>query len=107
MSESFVKTVNRDYVRCNPRPGAQTVLAQLESWFEDYNDVHPHRGLKMLSRVSLFKLIHHSLRAWRNGGNSTSHRKVLRQRRPFSYEKAPQSRDPLCRPAPKSAQAKL
>jgi len=49
MSESFVKTFKRDYVRCNPRPDAQTVLAQLESWFEDYNDVHPHRGLKMLS----------------------------------------------------------
>jgi transposase InsO family protein len=49
MSESFVKTFKRDYVRCNPRPDAQTVLARLESWFEDYNDVHPHRGLMMLS----------------------------------------------------------
>ncbi len=41
MSESFVKTFKRDYVRCNPRPDAQTVLAQLESWFEGYNDVYP------------------------------------------------------------------
>ncbi len=49
MSESFVKTFKRDYVRCNPRPDAETVLAQLDGWFEDYNDVHPHSGLKMLS----------------------------------------------------------
>ena len=49
MSESFVKTFKRDYVRCNPRPDAEAVLAQLDRWFEDYNDVHPHSGLKMLS----------------------------------------------------------
>ena len=49
MSESFGKTFKRDYVRCNPMPDAQTVLAQLDGWFEDYNDVHPHSGLKMLS----------------------------------------------------------
>ena len=49
MSESFVKTFKRDYVRCNPRPNARSVLTQLDSWFEDYNNVHPHRGLKMLS----------------------------------------------------------
>jgi len=49
MSESFVKTFKRDYVRCNPRPDAQTVIAQIDGWFEDYNAVHPHRGLKMLS----------------------------------------------------------
>lgn len=49
MAESFVKTFKRDYVRCNPRPDATTVLAQLDSWFEDYNTSHPHRALKMLS----------------------------------------------------------
>ncbi len=49
MSESFVKTFKRDYVRCNPCPDAATVLRQLDIWFEDYNDSHPHRGLQMLS----------------------------------------------------------
>ncbi len=49
MAESFVKTFKRDYVRCNPRPDARTVLSRLDSWFEDYNESHPHRGLKMLS----------------------------------------------------------
>jgi putative transposase len=49
MAESFVKTFKRDYVRCNPRPDAITVLNCLDSWFEDYNSSHPHRALKMLS----------------------------------------------------------
>ncbi len=49
MAESFVKTFKRDYVRCNPRPDAMTVLGQLDSWFEDYNTSHPHRALKMRS----------------------------------------------------------
>ena len=49
MSESFVKTFKRDYVRCNPCPDAQSVLDNLEIWFEDYNESHPHRGLRMLS----------------------------------------------------------
>lgn len=31
MYESFVKTFKRDYVRCNPCPNAETVLAQLEA----------------------------------------------------------------------------
>lgn len=33
----------------NDRPDAQTVLSQLAAWFEDYNEVHPHKGLRMLS----------------------------------------------------------
>jgi len=49
MAESFVKTFKRDYVCCNPRPNAVTVINQLDSWFEDYNSSHPHRSLKMLS----------------------------------------------------------
>lgn len=49
MAESFVKTFKRDYVYVNDRPDAATVLAQLNQWFEDYNDVHPHKGLKMKS----------------------------------------------------------
>jgi transposase InsO family protein len=47
--EAFVKTMKRDYVRVHPRPDAIAVLQQLPAWFEDYNAVHPHSGLRMLS----------------------------------------------------------
>ena len=49
MAEAFVKTFKRDYVRCNPCPDAATVLANINSWFEDYNDNAPHKALRMLS----------------------------------------------------------
>jgi hypothetical protein len=44
MAEAFVKTFKRDYVYLHDRPGARTVLAQIHEWFEDYNEVHPHKG---------------------------------------------------------------
>lgn len=47
--EAFVKTMKRDYVRVNPRPDAISILQQLPAWFADYNAVHPHSGLRMLS----------------------------------------------------------
>lgn len=49
MAESFVKTFKRDYVYINDRPDARTVMSQLPNWFEDYNENHPHKGLKMKS----------------------------------------------------------
>lgn len=49
MAEAFVKTFKRDYVFSHDRPDAQTVLAQLAGWFEDYNERHPHKGLRMKS----------------------------------------------------------
>ena len=49
MSEAFVKTFKRDYVGVNPLPSAKIVLELLADWFEDYNDNHPHSGLKMRS----------------------------------------------------------
>lgn len=49
MAEAFVKTFKRDYVYVNDRPDARTVMAQLGKWFEDYNEHHPHKGLKMRS----------------------------------------------------------
>lgn len=49
MSEAFVKTLKRDYVQVTPLPDAQTVLALIGAWIEDYNDNHPHSGLKMRS----------------------------------------------------------
>jgi transposase InsO family protein len=49
VSEAFVKTLKRDYARVNPRPDAATALQQLPGWIEDYNESHPHKGLRMLS----------------------------------------------------------
>lgn len=49
VSEAFVKTLKRDYARIQPRPDALTVLQQLPAWINDYNENHPHRGLRMLS----------------------------------------------------------
>ena len=49
MAEAFVKTFKRDYVARMDRCNALTVMRQLQSAFEHYNEVHPHRALKMLS----------------------------------------------------------
>jgi putative transposase len=49
MAESFVKTFKRDYVRVNPLPDAIAALRQITGWFNDYNDNHPHSGLRMRS----------------------------------------------------------
>jgi putative transposase len=49
MAESFVKTFKRDYVYLNKLETAAAVLGQLQNWFDDYNEVHPHSGLKMQS----------------------------------------------------------
>jgi transposase InsO family protein len=49
MAEAFVKTFKRDYVYVHDRPDAKTVMSQLDQWFEDYNEYHPHKGLKMKS----------------------------------------------------------
>ena len=49
VSEAFVKTLKRDYARINPRPNAAAVLQQLPGWIEDYNESHPHKGLRMRS----------------------------------------------------------
>ena len=49
MAEAFVKTFKRDYVYVHDRPDAQTVLSQLSRWFEDYNEIHPHKALQMKS----------------------------------------------------------
>lgn len=49
MAESFVKTFKRDYVYVNELHDGASVLRQLAAWFEDYNEVHPHKGLRMQS----------------------------------------------------------
>jgi len=45
MAEAFVKTFKRDYARVSAKPNAASVLRQLDSWFEHYNSVHPHKAL--------------------------------------------------------------
>lgn len=45
MAEAFVKTIKRDYARVSAKPDAASVLRQLDSWFEHYNRVHPHKAL--------------------------------------------------------------
>lgn len=49
MSEAFVKTFKRDYVRVNPLSDAATALRQIAGWIEDYNEIHPHSALRMRS----------------------------------------------------------
>jgi putative transposase len=49
MAEAFVKTFKRDYVCMHELRDAKTVMEQLPLWFEDYNEYHPHKGLKMRS----------------------------------------------------------
>ena len=49
MAESFVKTFKRDYVHLNNLTDARMVMKQLPAWFTDYNENHPHKGLKMMS----------------------------------------------------------
>jgi putative transposase len=49
MAESFVKTFKRDYVYLNELHTAETVMRRLAAWIEDYNEMAPHKGLKMRS----------------------------------------------------------
>jgi putative transposase len=49
MAETFVKTFKRDYADRVDRRHALTVPRQLDAAFEHYNEVHPHKALKMLS----------------------------------------------------------
>ena len=49
MSEAFVKTFKRDYLRINPLPDAPSALRQIAGWVTDYNETHPHSALRMRS----------------------------------------------------------
>jgi hypothetical protein len=50
IAESFVKTFKRDYVQVHNLESAEDLVLQLGKWFEDYNENHSHKKLKMLSR---------------------------------------------------------
>lgn len=49
MAESFVNTFKRDYVSRMDLANAKTVMAQMATAFEHFNEVHPHSALKMKS----------------------------------------------------------
>ena len=60
MAEAFVKTFKRDYVRVSDCRTAESVLSQIAGWFEDYNENHPHRGLRMKSPREFIRGYHQS-----------------------------------------------
>ena len=47
LAEAFVHTFKRDYVNGAEVRDAETVLAQLAGWFDDYNRQAPHSALGM------------------------------------------------------------
>jgi len=50
MSEALLKTMKRDFVLVSDRiETADQALAEVDGWFKDYNENHPHKGLKMKS----------------------------------------------------------
>lgn len=56
MSESFVKTLKRDYASIHVLPDTDTILALLPDWIEDYCESHPHSGLKFKSPREFIRL---------------------------------------------------
>lgn len=48
---SFVKSFKRDYVYLADLWTAADVRRDLAAWFDDYNRVRTHKGLRMLSPV--------------------------------------------------------
>lgn len=57
MAEAFVKTFKRDYVVFGNLNSAYDVMQQLPAWFEDYNEIAPHKGLKMKSPRQFLKAV--------------------------------------------------
>ncbi len=49
ISEAFVNTLKRDYVRVTPLPDARTVLGLIGGWINDHTENHPHSRLRMRS----------------------------------------------------------
>jgi len=49
MAEALGKIFKLDYIFCNDRPDAETVMAPSPDWSEDYNENAPHKALRILS----------------------------------------------------------
>jgi len=58
MAEAFVKTFKRDYVYLASVDDAASTIAQLAAWFDDYNQHHPHKGLRMRSPRQFLQATH-------------------------------------------------
>ena len=43
------KVLDAYFPYVHDRPCARTVLSQLPRWFEDYNEIHPHKALRLKS----------------------------------------------------------
>jgi putative transposase len=56
MSEAFVKRFKQDYFYINDLWEAEEVVKKIPQWIEDYNENHPHKGLKMKSPREFLKL---------------------------------------------------
>jgi hypothetical protein len=57
MSEAFVKTLERDYVRITPVPDAQTARHRIAGSFGGYDENHRHSGLNMSSPCGLMRAL--------------------------------------------------
>jgi putative transposase len=56
MSEALVKTLRRDYASTVNLPNAETILALLPQWIDDYCEVHPHSRLNLRSPREFLRL---------------------------------------------------
>ena len=57
MSESFVKTLKRDYARLRVLADSGAILAMLPDLIEDYCEVYQQSGLKFLSPREFIRLV--------------------------------------------------
>ncbi|MBI0001868.1 transposase [Bartonella sp. W8122] len=49
ISEAFVKTLKRDYIKISNFPDSKSALRQINGWIKDYNVIHPHSALNINS----------------------------------------------------------
>ena len=49
LAEAFVKTFKRDYILIHSMDNSLSAITRLPKWFEDYNEVAPHKALRMRS----------------------------------------------------------
>jgi len=76
MAEAFVKTFKRDYVYVHDGPDAQTVLAQLPRWVEDYNEIHSHKALRLRSPRDFIRSLQQPAAVRPDRGNSSTQARI-------------------------------
>jgi transposase InsO family protein len=50
MAEAFATTFKHNYVWLGNLSSAEVVMRQLPKWFDDYNEIAPHKSLNLMSR---------------------------------------------------------